>query len=767
MPPARDSGPPIGQYILKMHGRCDLACDHCYVYQSVDQSWRDKPRSMLPHVVQASAQRVAEHAAARGLSRVRVVLHGGEPLLLGAEPMRDALARLRSTIGPVARLDLVMQTNGLRLDTAMCEVLKEFGVRVGVSLDGYREANDRHRRYASGAGSFHQAQAALALLRTPGFRELYAGILCTIDLANDPVRVYEALLAEQPPRVDFLLPHATWEHPPARPGADPTPYATWLSTIHRRWLADDRPIRIRMFEALESTGRGGPSGSEQLGADAVDLVVIETDGHYEQADTIKTAFDGAPRTGLNVFRHRVDEVAALGPVAGRQTGIDGLSPVCRSCPVVSQCGGGLYAHRYRPGSGFDNPSVYCADLRVLVDRTNEESHMHADSKPDDSGAMPSTLIEQIASGFGDEATIGWLAEQELAITRALLFAIVDQQGPSDAWDILGTVEAKSPEAVRDVLGHPYVRPWAVDRLRGGGVCRLGALAAASAVRAGIAVEVGVEAVDGVVHLPHVGTAYLPPGTSGPVRVTFDGSELVVTAGTGEPIVADPARPLPTRAWQPARQVTLPDGWAVLIEDGDPLRARHRWPVVDRLPDGEEQAWRSALTEAWRLIRAETPGYVPALRGALRTVVPLRADEDGAQRASTARHAFGSVAAALPGPADLAVLLVHEFQHGKLGALLDLCDLFDLDSDASVQVAWRPDPRPVEGVLQGVYAHAAVADVYRVRAGRDADATAARQYTKYRRWTLDAIAGLRATGGLTPLGTSFVDQVEAAVLSWET
>jgi uncharacterized protein len=30
------------------------------------------------------------------------------------------------------------------------------------------------------------------------------------------------------------------------------------------------------------------------------------------------------------------------------------------------CGAGHYAHRYRPGTGFRNPSVYCADLRRLI-----------------------------------------------------------------------------------------------------------------------------------------------------------------------------------------------------------------------------------------------------------------------------------------------------------------------------------------------------------------------------------------------------------------
>ncbi|MET9845799.1 hypothetical protein [Streptomyces ossamyceticus] len=49
------------------------------------------------------------------------------------------------------------------------------------------------------------------------------GRLCTVDLANDPVETYEALLDFAPPRVDFLLPHGTWRHPPARPGAPDDP----------------------------------------------------------------------------------------------------------------------------------------------------------------------------------------------------------------------------------------------------------------------------------------------------------------------------------------------------------------------------------------------------------------------------------------------------------------------------------------------------------------------------------------------------------------
>ena len=31
---------PFRQFIVKIHSRCDLACDHCYVYATPDQRWR-------------------------------------------------------------------------------------------------------------------------------------------------------------------------------------------------------------------------------------------------------------------------------------------------------------------------------------------------------------------------------------------------------------------------------------------------------------------------------------------------------------------------------------------------------------------------------------------------------------------------------------------------------------------------------------------------------------------------------------------------------
>ncbi len=247
-----------------------------------------------------------------------------------------------------------------------CELFAEYGVKVGFSIDGDRAANDRHRRYADGRSSYDKVVQAIGLVRTGPFRDLYAGLLCTIDLANDPLVIYESLMDLGPPRIDFLLPHATWDHPPARtPGAD-SEYADWLIAIFDRWVADGCPTRIRTFDSILSTLRGGRSYTEALGLEPASLVVIETDGSYEQVDSLKAAFDGAPGTGTNVFEHGLDTVAQHPGIRARQQGIAGLCRTCQECPVVTSCGGGLYTHRYRTGNGFANPSAYCADLLGLI-----------------------------------------------------------------------------------------------------------------------------------------------------------------------------------------------------------------------------------------------------------------------------------------------------------------------------------------------------------------------------------------------------------------
>jgi uncharacterized protein len=727
---------PFRQFVVKVHSRCDLACDHCYMYEHADQSWRGRPAVMSCDTAARTGARIAEHMAAHALDEVNVVLHGGEPLLAGPSHLDAVIRVLRSAVEGVGRLELTVQTNGVLLDERFCAVFREHGVRVGFSLDGDRVANDRHRRYANGRSSHAQVLAAIELARRE-IPELYIGLLCTIDVANDPIAVYEALTALGPPAIEFLLPHATWDHPPARPTG--TAYADWLSAIFDRWLEDGAMPPVRTFDSIVRTLHGAGSLTESLGLVPSDLVVVETDGTLEQADSLKTAFDGAPATGFDVTAHTFDEVAAHPGIVARQSGIDGLCTTCRECPVLESCGGGLYAHRYRTGSGFDNPSVYCADLMALI------GHVREAVKPP-VHTMPADGLDALAAGYGGPAEIERLAGSQLTITRALIASIPRQ---ASAWDLLSRADEQAPDQVDAVLAHPYVRAWAVACVRGeADPDRLAAVAAAAAARARLDAELAVPVLDGWVPLPTLGCWEVDRTGSTTIRIRQ--GKVMIDGEIGY-------RPVPTLE---TGDVT------VALEDTDPYRDCHEWPAAPPLDEDEILAWRERFDEAWRLIERDHPAYAPGLAAGLSTIVPLRPAAPGGDVSSTARHAFGAVAIALPAdPATLALLLIHEYQHVKLGAVLDLFDLYDSDDTDLYYAPWRDDPRPLEGLLQGTYAHIAVADFWRARRLADPGDEAAAAFARWRWQTAEAIDTLAASGSLTPLGERFAAGMRATVRPW--
>jgi uncharacterized protein len=368
---------PAREVVLKLHERCNIACDHCYMYEAADQGWRSRPAQMPAATVTRTAQRLAEHARTHGLEAVRVVFHGGEPLLAGVAGLEQAILAFEAAAPPGVRVEFAVQTNGTLLTEPFLALFRRHRVRVGVSLDGDRAANDRHRRYANGRSSYEKAVAGVERLREPENREIYGGLLCTIDLPNDPIRTYEALLRLRPPRVDFLLPHGNWAHPP--PGLAPrtgTPYADWLIAIFDRWYASPVPeTEIRILDSIMSLLLGGPATTEMLGLRPPSAVVVESDGTLEGNDALKVTDAGAA-TGLSVHTHALDDLLVHPAIAAARRGLAGLAPQCRACPVVAVCGGGLHAHRYGADGGFENPSVYCADLLALI--THVRSRLAAD-----------------------------------------------------------------------------------------------------------------------------------------------------------------------------------------------------------------------------------------------------------------------------------------------------------------------------------------------------------------------------------------------------
>jgi uncharacterized protein len=597
---------------------------------------------MAPETARMAAERIAGHAAAHKLPEVQIILHGGEPLLAGVADLGKVIKEFRSVVETVCRVKLLVHTNGTMLDRRFCDLFRTHGVKVGVSLDGDREANDRHRRYANGRSSYDRVVRGIDLLRTE-YPDLYLGLLCTIDLANDPRTVYESLLTHDPPSLNFLLPHATWDTPPPGEGAEA--YADWLIPIFDLWHASGRQVPIVVFDSLLGTLHGHESSAEAHGLDPDDVIVIETDGQIEQADSLKTAFDGAPDTGLDVFAHSFDMTAVHPEVVGRQKGLDNLAPECRPCPVVAVCGGGMVAHRYGRGRGFANPSVYCAAMKKLI------THMTDATVP----ALPLSEFDELASGGATGAALAELTAGQRVIRRVLLARLV--RGRRNLRMLLEKADRTSRSSLTSVSDHPAFRIWAVNQLRNGtGPDRLPSYAAVIAMRAGLTAELVIPSSEGRLHLPTIGS--------------YDIGTTTVTVR-----VYDGRFDLPDSALRRTPVLTA-EGHTVRLEDDDPDRGRPGWAVVPGLSDDEVLAWQEMFRKAWEIIRTDHAEYAAGVCATVSTLIPLAAPVAGAQVAAHP-HMFGALGVMLPyDPGVFAELLLRGHQYLKIAAVRDLVDLHD-------------------------------------------------------------------------------------------
>lgn len=361
---------PVRQTVLKLDGRCNIACDYCYVYEMQDTGWQHRKMSMAPETIAWAAHRMGEHATAHGLRQLEFVFHGGEPLLIGAHGIAKAAQLIRRYVPEDISIKYTMQTNGILLDRPTLDVLDDHNVHVGVSLDGAEPDNDRHRKYANGKGTFQKVAQGIQLLQTE-YSHLFAGLICTVNLENNPKETFHALASFKPPTIDFLLPHGNWRNPP--PGYDPnpqcaeTPYADWLITAFDL-SRDKKNYRgyIRLFDSIIALWEGRQSTTQTFGLGAQVTTVVQPEGAYELDDKLESAYDGAAATGYNVYQHDLDTVLTHPGMRARQLGLRALSQTCQNCNLVRVCGGGDYVHRYAEATGFENPSVFCRDNQKLL-----------------------------------------------------------------------------------------------------------------------------------------------------------------------------------------------------------------------------------------------------------------------------------------------------------------------------------------------------------------------------------------------------------------
>jgi HEXXH motif-containing protein len=394
-------------------------------------------------------------------------------------------------------------------------------------------------------------------------------------------------------------------------------------------------------------------------------------------------------------------------------------------------------------------------------------------------SLAADTLTALAGGADDGDVVRQLREAQLSKHLMLLGVVAEAAGevgpPSPAasafrtaYQLLGRAQAADPSVVAGLLGLPHIGSWGHDCL----TCLdtglppdfgyLAPVAAAAAVRLGIPFDLDVQVRDGRVPLPGLGCLEVADH-GGWIRLSSDGERLRAGGHTDVPcplLVPDDGSGRTVPHWRGTPLVrVVADGraWEVLLETADRHLDRYSLPVHTVMAAAEVTRWRQLLQAAWELLVRHHEWAAGPIAEGVRVIVPLEPQSDLDSETSPA--AFGAIATSCPPhPVSMAETLVHEFQHTKLCGLMDMLPLTVPCAERGY-APWREDPRPLSGILHGVYAFTGIVRFWDVQRRLETEPDGIlRASVLYERWRLATEFVTRTLLDrefLTPVGVCFV------------
>lgn len=369
LPSSRDSL----TVILKLAGSaCNINCYYCY-----------EKRKPYPDEQWLSPEVLGKFLSASGDRPLRIVLHGGEPLLIGPKRMRALLELMRDYPGP---LELTMQTNGMLLNDVWLDLFDELfpDIDIGVSVDGPRAANAYRVNYRD-MPTFDKVLAGVELLHRRGKQ---IGLCVTVTkLVLDQARETIELVAGFPhvravrlsPCLDYDV--ATLKFPKGNaqtlmllngsgkgaPGwaTTPTEYArfvadcfdVWSEGYHNNFIVEPLFSMLLHFAGAEVTLTDWSWLKEPF------IVALYPDGTIGASEEISTP--GAEIGSVGTVES-LDEIIHFQRNETLHSEMRSLVDVCASCTHADVCSGGSLADRLRLKNTAWNEE-YCDARKWLID----------------------------------------------------------------------------------------------------------------------------------------------------------------------------------------------------------------------------------------------------------------------------------------------------------------------------------------------------------------------------------------------------------------
>lgn len=357
----------VDTILVKVASRCNINCIYCYVYNMGDDNWKNLSKFISEETLDALCDSLGEFVE-KQRKRFSVVLHGGEPFLLGVKKLSHLLQRLREILPDDYPISI--QTNGILISNEILDICSRFRASVAVSIDGPEEVHNKYRVNHQKVGTFEQViKGYYILTKHPDTEFLNAGLLAVIDPLSNASEVYNFFKTLSAPSVDFLYKDGNHSKLPINKASfSSVEYGEWMVALLNTYLSDPEPLQIRVLDDMLKVLLGGVVSKEGLGITNFAIVIIDTDGSIMKNDTLKSTYNGADKfsQSFNIKDIRLSDFLQSDEFIAYCEMQRPNNSICQSCPELHVCGGGMILNRWRDENGFNNPSVYCADQLFLI-----------------------------------------------------------------------------------------------------------------------------------------------------------------------------------------------------------------------------------------------------------------------------------------------------------------------------------------------------------------------------------------------------------------
>lgn len=373
------------QVVFKVVERCNINCDYCYYFNMGDHSAMSRPPVVSVDTAREMAKWLAEGCADLGIKQLSISFHGGEPMMLKARNFDAICAAFSDQLADALDLSFNMQTNGTIFSDAWMDVLKRHRVHLGFSIDGGREAHDRHRLDHKERSTFDVTVKNLEMVRDAAVGDdAYLGpaTIAVMDSANDYGDVFSFLDGLDVKRMSFLLPDRSHDLPFMGGKDTALAYGQALFEVFQAWFEkDDSNIYIRNISDFLSHFQLSPADQDpdfpEFAKDSgrpprvTQVIIMHSDGKVGVNDSYIPAlswFERAPE--YSISNSTLREFLADPIFEEIEGAISDLPAKCRGCKWKDICKGGDLENRFSKSNGFDNPSVYCEGLQYFYEMTS-------------------------------------------------------------------------------------------------------------------------------------------------------------------------------------------------------------------------------------------------------------------------------------------------------------------------------------------------------------------------------------------------------------